>query len=391
MSDDGGLAAGTAVRRRRRRRPRWPGIATALVVLLVCGGAAEPAPGPGETPVPATVDPAQGPAAVVAASLPVWNLAGGASTIATHAVDLAAASPNLYEVAPDGTIVVRAQPAGVLAPVHLELLRSRGIALVPTISNTRDGSWDPPLIQAVLHDPELLSAHVRAIVELVGAQDLAGVDIDYEELDPADREVFSAFITRLADALHAEGRLLTVDLFAKDSDAGYDDRNLAQDYAAIGAAADQVRLMAYDWHWETSGPGPIAPVDWVDRVLDYAVREIPAHKIVLGVPTYGYGWGPQGAELVSWLQVYDLARTSGEPVRWDSGAQSPWLRYVDDEGVERTVWFENAYSVGAKLAVAQAHGIGGVYLWLVGDEDDALWSMVSAYRSGTDMREVGVG
>jgi len=324
----------------------------------------------------------------VAASLPVWNLAGGTRTIRAHAQLLTAASPNLYEVGPDGAVTLRQQPAGVVAPAQLELLRERGIPLVPTISNTRDGAWDPQLVQAVLHDPELVAGHVTAITDLVRRQGFAGIDIDYEDLTAADREAFSRFVTRLADALHAVDKVLTVDLFAKDSDAGYDERNLAQDYAAIGAAADQVRLMAYDWHWQTSAPGPIAPADWVDRVLTYAVHEIPAHKVVLGVPTYGYGWGPGGGELVSWLQAYAISDKRGVPVNWDQTAQSPWLTYLDDEGVERTVWFENAFSIKAKLELAQHYRIGGVYLWLVGDEDDGLWDMVAAYRTGADMGEV---
>ncbi|NEK95659.1 peptidoglycan hydrolase [Modestobacter muralis] len=325
----------------------------------------------------------------VAASLPVWNLAGGTRTIGAHADLLSAASPNLYEVAPDGSVVQRAQPAGVVAPEQLELLRRRGVPLVPTITNTRDGGWDPELIGTVLHDPVLAAAHVRAVTELVQRQGFAGIDIDYEDLRAADRDAFTAFVQDLAESLHAVGKVLSVDVFAKDSDAGYDERNLAQDYAALGAAADQVRLMGYDWHWVTSGAGPIAPVDWVDRVLTYAVHEIPAAKLVLGVPTYGYRWGPQGGELVSWLQAYGLSEQYGVPVSWDQTGQSPWLVYRDADGIERTVWFENAYSIRAKLELAQQYRLGGVYLWLVGDEDDGLWQVVEDYRRGVDTGEVG--
>ena len=241
----------------------------------------------------------------------------------------------------------------------------------------------------MIRDPVLAAAHVRAVTELVQRQGFDSIDVDYEDLRAADRDVFSAFVQDLADSLHAVGKVLSVDVFAKDSDAGYDERNLAQDYAAIGAAADQVRLMAYDWHWVTSDAGPIAPVDWVDRVLTYAVHEIPAAKVVLGVPTYGYGWGPQGGELVSWLQAYGLSQQHQVPVRWDQTGQSPWLVYTDAEGVERTVWFENAYSVRAKLELAQRYRLGGVYLWLVGDEDDGLWQVVEDYRRGADTGEAG--
>jgi spore germination protein YaaH len=368
--------------RNPRHRYRWlAGSTTAVLVLvavLLSAGRGDSRPADAGEPVRPEV----------AASLPVWNLAGGTRTIGANSSLVTAASPNLYEVAPDGQVTLRQQPAGVVAPAQLESLQRSNVELVPTISNTRDGTWNPQLIQTVLHDPQLVAGHIQAIVALVRQQGFAGIDIDYEDLAAADRDVFTDFLVRLADALHAEGKVLTVDVFAKDSDEGYDPRNLAQDYAAIGAAADQVRLMAYDWHWQTSAAGPIAPADWVDRVLTYAVHEVPAQKILLGIPTYGYGWGAGEGELVSWVQAYATSQAHGVPVHWDQTAQSPWFSYIDDEGVERTVWFENAYSIKAKLQLAQSYRIGGIYLWLVGDEDDGIWSMVSAYTGGEDMGEV---
>ena len=142
----------------------------------------------------------------------------------------------------------------------------------------------------MLHSPELMAAHVTAIVALVQRNQYAGIDLDYENLHAADRQAFSTFVTRLAHALHAKGKVLSVAVFAKTTNAGTDPRNVAQDYAAIGRAADQVRLMAYDYHWESSAPGPVAPISWVRAVLRYAKTQIPASKIILGVPLYGYDW-----------------------------------------------------------------------------------------------------
>ena len=106
----------------------------------------------------------------------------------------------------------------------------------------------------------------------------------------------------------------------------------------------------------------------------------------MGIPTYGYGWVGQEGRLVSWLQAYALSENLGEPVRWDAAAQSPWLTYRDEQGVEHTVWFENTYSITAKLELARSYGVGGVFLWLVGDEDDGVWPVLSAFADGEDLR-----
>ena len=161
---------------------------------------------------------------------------------------------------------------------------------MPTLANMTDGSWSYPPVARMLHTPALMSRHIAAIVSLADRENYAGIDIDYEGLHAGDRQALSTFITRLAAALHAHGKILSVAVFAKTSDAGYGGQNVAQDYAAIGRAADQVRRMAYDYHWNTSAPGPIAPISWVRSVIDYARTQIPAARLVLGIPLYGYDW-----------------------------------------------------------------------------------------------------
>lgn len=325
----------------------------------------------------------------VGASLPVWGLVAGSEAVAAASGVFTSASPSLYEMTPDGGVALRPglDPGRVRAA--LARLGASGVTVLPTVTNTRDGTWDTAMAQGVLHDPFLRDRHVVALVDLVLREDLAGLDVDYEELTGADRAVFSAFLARLGPALRAHGRVLAVDVFAKDSDEGYDQRNLAQDYAAIGRAADQVRLMAYDWHWETSAPGPVAPVDWVRRVVAHAVTQVPRSKLVLGVPTYGYDWPePSGepAQVASWARADALASAHRAPVRWSTTAQSPSLAYVDDAGRSHELWFEDSRSTAAKLQVARSEHLAGVYLWLVGDVDAGTWPLLEAYRSGGGLR-----
>ncbi len=238
---------------------------------------------------PASPQPAQ-----VVAALPVWHLAAGTETTVQQAQHFSGASPQVYEIGAKGEILPRFQPPGVSLQDELNRLREAGIPIVPSITNTSHGSWDTERIRRILHDPVLLRQHIDAVVALARAEDFAGVDIDIEELGAQDRDAFSSYIAQLAAALHEDDRILAVDVFAKDSDAGYDERNLAQDYAALGRSADQLRIMAYDYHWATSAAGPIAPLNWVRSVLQYAVSQVSADKIVLGLPTFGYSWAKGG-------------------------------------------------------------------------------------------------
>lgn len=363
----GGAAngAGGITERRPRRRSLLGG--SSFLVLLFLGAVAL------LVTVPRMLGPGDKPATLVVASLPVWNLTGGSDVVMANRGTFNQVSPWIYRITPDGQIVPQASDQATTTAA-MDRLRTLGQPIVPSISNFTDGQWVYQPVAAMLHDPAAMTRHINDLVALVQREHYAGIDIDYEDLLAADRQVFTTFITRLADALHDKDKILSIDLFAKTTDAGEDQRNVAQDYAALGAAADEVRLMAYDYHWAASMPGPVAPITWVRQVLDYAKTQMPAEKIVLGVPVSGYDWveGGQG-EVVTWLQCFGRTRAFHATLQYDRLSQSPSFRYTDAQGRAHEVWFENAESTAAKLEAAKATGIRGVYLWMIGAEDDSTW------------------
>ena len=171
--------------------------------------------------------------------------------------------------------------------------------------------------------------------------------------------------------------MLSVAVFAKTTNAGTDPRNVAQDYAAIGRAADQVRLMAYDYHWASSAPGPVAPISWVRDVLRYAKTQIPASKIILGVPLYGYDWVGHHGTGVSWLQALRLSRQYHAAAHYDQ-AESGALVQLPGRGRPRAhrVVRERGEFPG-QVRRGPERQIGGVYLWMYGYEDTGTWSALS--------------
>jgi spore germination protein len=312
---------------------------------------------------------------VVAASVPYWNTQHGTQVVLQNRRAVTEVSPWIYGLNSSGQIVMQHGPGQAgLINADIRKLRAAGMPLVPSLANVTNGQWSYQPVARVLHSPALMGQQIDAIVRLVEANDYAGIDIDYEQLHAGDRQDFTTFCQRLAAALHAKGKVLSVALFAKTSNAGNQPTNVAQDYHAIGQVADQVRLMGYDYHWAGSAPGPIAPVGWLRDVLRYAKTQIPAAKIVLGIPLYGYDWSGGHGTGVSWLQALRLSREYHAPPHYDTQAQAPWFSYTDSAGRKHTVWFENAASSRAKFAVARGAGIGGVYLWMFGYEDTGTWA-----------------
>src|ERR1700710_2289235 len=214
--------------------------------------------------VPRMLGPAEKPASLAVASLPFWNLSAGQTVLAANRGTFNEVSPWIYGITNNGQIVPQAPPGRTAeTAAGMPQLRTLRIPLVPSIANRTNGLWAYEPVANMLHDPAAMTRHINDIVALVQREGYDGIDIDYEDLPATDRQVFTTFVTRLADALHDKNKILTIAVFAKTHDAG-------QDYAAIGKAADEVRLMAYDYNWSGSAPGPVAPLPWVRDVLTYA-------------------------------------------------------------------------------------------------------------------------
>lgn len=310
----------------------------------------------------------------VTAVVPYWNTGNGFRAIAEQKERLTAVSPWMLGVNAQGAISthkdadLKVDQASFISQVR----RTTKARILPTISNYHDKEWQTAAVRKILHDAQRTEQHVHEIVRSAQEGHWDGVTIDYEELGEGDREAFTVFLRTLSAELHERGYLLAVDVFAKASDAGYGDRNKAQDFAAIGSLADEVRLMAYDYHWSTSSPGSVAPKPWVEAVLAYAVTVVPKEKLVLGLPLYGYNWSNGKGQPVSWREVSESAKSMGIAVYRDSETGSPWLEYTET-GSTHIVWFEDAGSLGDKISLARRVGVKGVFLWMYGPEDPALW------------------
>ncbi len=288
-------------------------------------------------------------------------------------------SPVWYQPTESGAITFASKRAELSLARVTKAAEASHTALMPSISNFRGGVWDDALVRGLISDPQLRAKHIADIVDLVQAQPWAGVDIDYEALALADRAAYSAFITDLGAALHKAHKGLSVTVHAKTSEPGDWSGARAQNWKALGAAADEVRVMAYDYSSDSSPAGPVAPASWVEHVLQLAISEIPRAKITLGLATYGYDWSDgQPTKAVQWKQAQALAQTYSAAVQWDASAQESWFTYTDNQDATHSVWYEDARSMQAKLDLAQRYQISSVVIWRLGGEDPAIWKDLDA-------------
>ena len=285
-------------------------------------------------------------------------------SLQTDYTHLTSIAPLWVSVRPDGSLYTHGSNWSAVTA----FAKSHGLKVLVMVTN--DYGSD-----AVLTDPAAQANAVANIKQLVTANNFSGVNVDFESLSPWDRNGLSAFVKNLADTLHPSGYLVTVDVAAKTTDApSLNPTAVAYDYAALSRYADQVDIMAYDYHGSWSGPGAVAPLPWVKSCLDYALSIIPAKKIMLGVAAYGYDWSYAGVPSVTSTQAIALAGKYKATIHWNAVASEPWFTYTDPYGYRHTVWFEDGASVAFKVALAQSTGIAGLAIWHLGGEDAAFWT-----------------
>jgi spore germination protein YaaH len=292
--------------------------------------------------------------------LPLWN-PNSLPTFELHAPRIAEVLPEWIEVDEEGLPRRRDLATPEAARRIRETAKRHRVRILAMASNyASPGGFDAQRITRMLTDPDRTRHHTQALVRIVTEDGFDGLDLDYESLAADDRDRFSAFTRQLGQALRARGKRLSVTVHPKTSEPGNWDGPKAQDYAAIGKAADQVRLMAYDQHWAGGEAGPIAAESWTREVVRFAKSVIEPKKLTLGVAAYGYDWSQKPAPSLTWADWRDRGRV---------------VDAASGEYVAGAARFSGEPAMRLKRELAVKEGLSGVCIWYIGSEEPTMWNL----------------
>ena len=328
--------------------------------------------------------------------LPYWNPEAATASVARNAAVFDNASPFVFDAISTSRIDLK-----LSSDAWLQMrrgLRHSGVANIPTIS-TDLSAGD---FARIVGSPTRRSQHAKAVVALVDKYRLDGIDLDYETINfgsTADKRTIRAnyplLIRAIDRRLDRRGAITSVTVASRTSTK--DPNWWVYDYRALGAEADRVRIMTYDFSWSGGSPGPIAPKWWVDDVAAYASSVIAPRKISLGMPAYGRDWFvkrlsgtcPSGAKTTVSRSSRDMrtfARSIGVAPEWRERASSRHFTYVRTYSlggqsckVKRAVWYDDAMSLQAKAPLVERYGLRGIAIWALGNETRKSWDALTTY------------
>ena len=205
--------------------------------------------------------------------------------------------------------------------------------------------------------------------------------VDFEYILAQDRDAFTAFVWNVADTMRANGFHTSVALAPKTSAGQTGLLYEGKDYRALGEAADHVLLMTYEWGYTYGPPMAVAPLNKVRQVVEYALTEIPANKIDLGIPNYGYDWplpyerGVTVANTINNIQAVRIAVEKGAEIQFNEVSMSPFFGY-EENGIAHEVWFEDVRSLNAKFNLIEQYNLRGCGYWQIMQWFRANWLLL---------------
>ena len=293
-------------------------------------------------------------------------------------------------------------PANPSVPITepLNAMRNAGLSIIPTIT---DGT-DKLVLAGLLKNPASRTQIVSAIMNLVRTNNYDGIDLDFEGFAFVDGNTtwtstapsWVAFVKELSSALHAEKKLLSVStpyvLNPSEAQKGY----FVYAWAAIASSIDKLRIMTYDY--SVSKVGPLGPITWAERTVQYAISIMPASKVFVGVPGYGRDWvtavsgvcpanvinavkpGAKAATFVM-RDAVALAATYGSVPTYDEKSGEMTFSYqkvyngttatglATSCTASRTAWYQDARGWALRAALVTKYRIGGITAWTFGMEE----------------------
>ncbi|EDQ92527.1 uncharacterized protein MONBRDRAFT_13539 [Monosiga brevicollis MX1] len=250
--------------------------------------------------------------------------------------------------------------------------------------------------ETVFSDAATQAAWIDATVAMITENYLDGLNFDYESpinLSSPQRAQYVALVNNAARAIKKINPFAQISVDVAWGPYDVDGRNY--DYVGLAAAADLLFIMAYDTRSQIYGPclaSANTPLGTAERgVQEYLALGIPASKLVLGLPWYGYDYPCvpntqlndtycpiaavpfQGAPCsdaagreYDWTVFQRLFRNASveqTTVRQDALLVSKTFNYVSDDGLVHQVWFDDQATLAPKFQLARQYDLLGTGVW----------------------------
>jgi spore germination protein YaaH len=282
-------------------------------------------------------------------------------------------------------------PSAAADVVHMiNAAHANGVKVVLCFTN-----FSASEIDAIISTPAYQTTFIQQSLAIVKAGNGDGININFEGINSSGKAALTQFMIALADSFHANLPGSQVSCAPTD----YDTRAGDWDLVALNAKVDLFFFQGYGYGW--SGISRATPVGlltntafWgslnITTLIDFVLARIPATKVVLGVPHFGYRWPTLTGDLKATttgtgVAIYypDALGFTGSYGRlWDQTSLNPWFRYqAGSQWYEG--WYDDPESMSHKYQFVLDRNLMGVGMWSLGMDagNKDIWNVLASYMS----------
>ena len=302
-------------------------------------------------------------------------------------------SPSWFELTTTG---LKASPK--LSHDYVNSYKEKGYRVWPLITN----QFDPDMTSKILANESMWERYKQGLINYATEYGYDGYNFDFENVHYKDKAQLTKFVDFLAKGLRDYNLHSSIDVTGYSNSENW---SLVYDRKAYADAVDYVVLMAYDETWASSDTaGPVASYPWVRKHTEQMLSEVPASKLVLGIPFYMREWsvpvkgsweGKAKSKTLAMSKALDLEREYRDAMRWDDRLKGNYLTLTNKNGVygiydekkpyEGTltkIWFEDPQSLSYKVGLVKELQLAGVAAWRKGFEASDVWPVLSFALDG---------
>lgn len=277
-------------------------------------------------------------------------------------------APQVYEVGEDLKV------SKIKEKKLVKEAKKRKVDTMPLIYQSE---FSKVLMSTILITPKAQDEIISFMIKEAKKQKYIGWQFDFENINHLDRDMYTAFVKKTYEALKKEGLKFSVAVVVRDNDYDPNSKNQdwssAYDYAKLAENSDFLSLMTYD---DPKSIGPVASLDYVNRVLDYMLTKTSPEKLSLGVPLYCWQW-QDGKRVAS--TTYRLAQKAYNKIKKSERSRgfnhvlgAEFIQFNRD-GVNNIIWCDNKESIEIKKNIVKDRGLRGISAWALGQEDKSFW------------------
>lgn len=259
---------------------------------------------------------------------------------------------------------------------YVQKANELGLEVWALVSNVNEVSKDVDM-HKLLSNTKARDNLSNALIQAALDYKLNGINIDFEQLQPAAGIHYIQFLRELSVKCRNNGIVLSVDNYVP---APY---NSFYDREEQGKILDYVIVMAYDEYYSGSEvAGPVASIGFVEDAITNTLKEVPKEKTVIAIPFYTRLWKETAegltSEALAMSRAAQILEENGAKVKWDIAYGCNYAEYKKD-GATYKMWQEEELSIEEKMKVIHEAGTAGFAAWKLGLEKESIWDVIERY------------